>query len=107
MVTLYTNPSFVIRVARSSNDSDQLRFSVSSRVWCGGRQMRDAIFLAISRHPKVQVGIGQFGRSANRAGVQGFIRSPCGRFKSLPPSGDFAPLPRVSDDLGTEKDQVI
>src|SRR5438128_10394786 len=82
------------------------RVDVSARGGLRRRQMRHAIFLAIARDAKIEIGIGQFGCAANRAFVKRFGLAARVIFKTFPPAGDFVTMPRPINKFGSEENQV-
>src|SRR5260370_7867881 len=69
--------------------------------------MRHAIFLAIARDAKIEIGIGQFGCAADRAFVKRFGFAARVIFKTFPAAGDFVTMPRSINKFGSEENQVI
>ena len=69
--------------------------------------MRHAIFLAIARDAKIEIGIGQFGCAADRAFVKRFGFAARVIFKTFPAGGDFVTMPRSINKFGSEENQVI
>jgi hypothetical protein len=72
------------------------------------RQVLDTVFLAIGGDPKVQVRRDDLGPAADLALVQG----RCGTVAQIPletraARHDSLPLPRLVEDLATEKQQII
>src|SRR5207245_8942260 len=69
--------------------------------------MRHAIFLAIARDAKIEIGIGQFGCAANRTFVKRFGFAARVIFKTFPAAGDFVTMPRSINKFGSPETQVI
>ena len=69
--------------------------------------MRHAIFLAIARDAKIEIGISQFGCAADRAFVKRFGFAARVIFKTFPAAGDFVTMPRSINKFGSEENQVI
>src|SRR6478736_5885831 len=71
-------------------------------------QMRQTIFFAVARHPKLEIWIRHFRRPANRATMQCLRFSfACLHFKTATAGGHITALASVAHDTGTEEDQVI
>src|SRR2546423_14645863 len=71
-------------------------------------QMRQTIFFAVARHPKLEIWIRHFRRPANRATMQCLrISFACLHFKTTTASGHVTAVTSVAHDTGTEEDQII
>src|SRR3984893_14284541 len=64
----------------------------SRRCLCAG-QMRDAIFLAIARDAKLEIGIAQLRRPTNRAFVNRFLVAPRLTFNTLATRRNLPAMP--------------
>ena len=73
---------------------------------CRFRQVRDAIFLPVSRNPEFQIRIAQFSRAANCAAVQWLILSRSLRFETPPARRNFFAMAGVVDDISPKKNQI-
>src|SRR5438445_10457602 len=69
--------------------------------------MRHAIFLAIARDAKIEIGISQFGCAADRAFVKRFGFAARVIFQTFPAAGDFVTMPRSINKFGSAENQVI
>ena len=69
--------------------------------------MRDTIFFAVARDAEVEIWITQFCRSADRAFMKWFGLAARLLCKTLAPRRDFPAVPRLVNDLGAKKDQII
>src|SRR5438477_13053712 len=74
----------------------------------GLAQMRDAVFLTVARHPKLQIWVAHFGRSTNCAPMQGFHFCFARlHFKPAAARSHITTMTGVADDARSEKDQIV
>ena len=69
--------------------------------------MLHAIFFAVARDAKFEIGIAQLRRAADGASVKRFIFAARTILKTFSANGDFMTMARSRKKLGPEKDQVI
>src|SRR5438067_12729802 len=69
-------------------------------------QMRQTIFFAVARNPKLEIWIRHFRRPANRGTMQCLrIRFACLHSKTTTASGDVTTVTSLGQESGSEEDQ--
>ena len=71
------------------------------------REVRDAIFLAIARHPEFETGVANLGGAAGGATVERLFVAARLDFETFAPPGHFFAMPHLLDHFRSEEDEII
>src|ERR1051326_2152206 len=69
--------------------------------------MRETIFLAITRHAKLKIGIAQFRSPADRTTMKRLLVAPRLDFETLPPFRDFLAVPEPLNCFRPEENKEV
>src|SRR5205814_4077121 len=106
----FLRPADIVFVKRNKDRFGETRalpgaLAAQLRRRFGLAQMRDAVFLTVARHPKLQIWVAHFGRSTNCAPMQGFHFCFARlHFKPAAARGHITTMTGVADDARSEKD---